>query len=196
MQTSCLLALVFSSSFLSSFSSSVFAALIAAFLFGIIFPWYLDYRKRPKLHFISRISRERKWTMKKTDNKQWTATLLLAIKNEARATFKNYYWHLLVPTALSPQPVSPLETSQPRMELTTENLIHCYGELQSPLFSKSSFAFPYNFAIRSHSPGQWLICYYFNTEFGSFPKKAKNLEKHEIPLAKKGLGEFLITTED
>ncbi len=139
--------------------------------------------------------------MTKVQDKQWEETIQLAIKNEGGSALTCYYWYLLIAASLnSCLPLYPPhgQSSSSRIEpLENGQWMHWSGIFYDPLFLERSFNFPYGIQIKTHSLGQWLIYYFFSTEFGIFPPKAKLLEEKPGETLSKGyLGKLIIIAGD
>lgn len=178
----------FSSGFFSSFFGDLMAGLIIALLFSIFYPLYLDFRKKAKVTIINRDSRNKFFELTQSSDGQWEATLKLAIKNNGVATLNCCYYTFLIPSELNAKP--NFLTGIPNPEVVTfdigqEEISHnrllwkrWYGLIKDPQFPGRSYIYPYEIKIKVHAKKEYKIYYYFSTEYGTYPEKAKLIDEN------------------
>lgn len=172
---------------MDGFFSNLLAGLIILIIGSFTVPWYLDWRKRPRLTIINPRTRNNKFTLTKTPDGLWESILELVIKNETTFSQREWFWHIIVPLELNPQFESLDQTVTCQHNLIQINGYkwrHYFGSStpKEVIFPKRGLRFNYRIKVKTSKPDkkEHRIYYYFNTEFGSWPPKANQIESEII----------------
>lgn len=172
--------LVESSSVLSSFTGDFLAGALLLLIGSFLVPFLLDRRKAPLLVLRERVSKSTTLVLSKAVDGNWEGSFHLAIKNLGQTTQTHWYWRLLVPNELQPHLVTdgitvPNEEVLAYGEMKWKSF---YGDSTSPIYSLRSYHFPYTLKVKADTQKKvhQSIFYYFSTEFGTSPSKAKDIE--------------------
>lgn len=188
-----------SSSFLSSFFANLVAGILLTILGYLVFPRLLRLWHKPEVRFFMRGGgRGTIFKMTRVENEDWKGTVRLRIQNSGHDTLKQYYWHLLIPSILNSTIVQDGGGGKLQSEFYDDSdLVHWKGDIKDSLFIDTSFAFPFEIKIKTSLPGHWNIFYWFSTEFGMFPQKAKLMDTDARMVIEKGyLGKLEIIAEE
>jgi predicted secreted protein len=146
-------------------------------------PWYLDWRRKPHLTIINPNTRNSTFYLTKAKNNHWEATLELVIKNEKRFSQREWFWHILVPTELNPQFESidqAITCQHNEVSVNGKTWRHYFGNStpKEVIFPRRTLRFNYKIKIMTSQDAvqKYQIHYYFNTEFGTWPRKADQIE--------------------
>lgn len=181
------------SSFFSSFYSNLAAALIIAALFSIIYPRIQQALLRPKLQLLvgKKARKNVELTVAKDGN--WEATLTLIIKNNGSATLRDVYYALFFPVVLKPQLPNRLsdDATIQATPLLGSNWVKIHGIIRSPIYPKRLLTFPFQIKVKTEptSISDWVMLYFFSTEYGMYPRGAEALnELHKQAILEAKLG--------
>ena len=193
-------------SFWEAFFAELFASLIVLTIASFLIPKYLDWRKKPKLTIINQRSRNDTFNLTRAADNSWEATLNLVIKNEGPTTQREWFWHLIVPLELQPQ-ITMLDATVTcqanELKSGGQRWRHYFGSStpKEVIYSGRNLKFNYELKVKTtdQQPKGYKIYYYFSTEFGTWPRKAMDLEsvidKPEVVFGSDYLGKINLEPE-
>jgi hypothetical protein len=172
-----------SSTFLEAFSAELIAGLVILIVGSFAVPRYLDWRRKPHLTIINPATRNSTFYLTKAGDGFWEATLELVIKNQTAFSQREWFWHIMIPTKLNPQFESLDQTiTCQNNDIATNGQTwrHYFGNATTKevIFPKRTLRFNYRIKIKTSEKeaSKYQIHYYFNTEFGTSPSKADQIE--------------------
>lgn len=169
----------------SSFLSSLLSGLLVAGLFGLLFPYYFEYKKKPKnLELFFRDNGTDTLGFNKDESGKLSYSIELAFRHAHGQAFYNHiYWHIYIPKFLNPIATSlgPNTLPTTRIEENDDGVfVHFSGKITEQVFPETTHWFHYKFtgSIEDNQVQienkQKITIYYFNsTEYGNYPKKLK-----------------------
>lgn len=164
---------------------SLASNLIAAILFAVLFPYYLQYFKRPKkLELFFRRTGGNSISITKEGGRS-NYDIELAFRHLSGETFKSgLYWHIYIPKYLNPAVVSlgPNTLPKQRDEIAGGKVyVHFSGKITEPIFTGTTHWFHYKFSgsfdseLKQLENKSFITLYYFiSTEYGYYPKHLKS----------------------
>lgn len=168
---------------LGTFFSELVSGLVLLAFGSFTVPWYLDWRRKPHLTIINPETRNETFSLSRSTDGFWESTLHPSIKNHTKFTQREWYWHILVPKELNQNVICLDRASTPQRNEVTVNgqtWVHYFGNASSNevIFPHRSLRFNYMFKVKTSSKDkkEYKVHYYFDTEFGAWPPKARQIE--------------------
>lgn len=169
--------------------SSVFSGLFIAILFSMIYPRYLNWLSRAKLKFVFPFDKKSVIELKVIPNAAGPQ-FELGIENNGIKTISNAYWHIFIVSKKQAIFTYNLEKYEidgnnrpsnigsvmPKIEKLDDDWWHYSGMIDGPMFPKRKISFPYDIRWEINFPGIYNVYYYFVTEFGVSPNKARKFK--------------------
>lgn len=137
--------------------------------------------RKPKLRMVVKHDRLYQNTIKvsRRDDGDFETSFRVAIKNDGNGILKQGegYWHLYFPS------VSKVVSDSESKQFISPDLEHIRGLISLPVFQKSFLDIgpEFKFLVRKELIDNFKIYYFFETNYGYFPRTAKiNSETAEV----------------
>lgn len=148
-----------------SFWSALFSGLIVSAVVAFIAYQYTDIFKSPNLSFVVKQGGHyRKTILLNEEGENYKARFQFAIKNNGNKPVKNGqgYWHLYI------------DVKSPTIFSAPEEIGHSRGPIDGTIYPGSFFDINliYELSIKKDSVEKSEIPYFFNTDFGQYPRTA------------------------
>lgn len=160
-----------------SFLSSLLSGITLSALVGLITYQFTNIFKRPKLSIVVKqgpFYRD-EVIFTKRDDGDYEASFYLSIKNQGTQTVmpQEGYWHIYFPNALDVKPLEGPNLFSAQLEKS-----HLRDIINMPIFPSSFLDFGPEYKVHIPKDNKdWDIRYFFETNYGYFPKSVKLNQK-------------------